>query len=339
MRTFLRMSLGEENPLRYATHFDVQMKRIFNETLQVFAKRAAAAKWLNPVERIVAREKVASMELDFMATVIDLNIPAAYYNPNAPEFLGSQLLQSYVAIQSNTRRVYHNPWFTDQGAWDFDNRYHVTSLRPGYEYVRGKNLLYVPYATVAFLRGLSRAVDPVFLPVVGPFLMRGVFEALDDRGASVDHQCRVRDWWSKESFGKFFAIKDCLFDQYKTVMGAITATVVDLVRDLDQLVADNAVLEPLYDYYLRRLSMDAKRARMTRSSVAGLTYEQLFYVNYAAAQCDQRGRRHERRRVSFGEAPARVRVNVALQNHRNFATAFGCQAGNDMNPEHRCSVW
>lgn len=123
MRTFLRMSLGEENPLRYATHFDVQMKRIFNETLEFFAKRAAAARWLNPVERIIAREKIANMEFVFMGTIADLNVPAAYYNPNAPEFLGAQLLQSYVGIQSNTRRVYYNPWFSDHKAWDYDNRY------------------------------------------------------------------------------------------------------------------------------------------------------------------------------------------------------------------------
>lgn len=101
----------------------------------------------------------------------------------------------------------------------------MSSLRPGYEYVSGRNVLYVPYGTVAFLKGLSRAVDPVFVPMVAPFIMRGIFEALDDRGSSVDHRRRVREWWSKPSFNKFFAIKDCIFKQHKVAMEKLTGKV------------------------------------------------------------------------------------------------------------------
>lgn len=122
-RTFLRMSLGDDNPLRYATHLDLQMEKAFNETRDLFSKRVLNARWLNPVEKVIAKEKLLNMEFVFMGTVMDLNVPAAYYNPSAPEFLGSQLFKSYVEIQANTRRIYYNPWSSGQVQWDLDNRY------------------------------------------------------------------------------------------------------------------------------------------------------------------------------------------------------------------------
>lgn len=113
---------------------------------------------------------------------------------------------------------------------------------------------------------------------------------------------------------------------------------VDVVRDTSALVAESLLLEPLYARYLRRLAMDGRAARERRSPVAGHTFEQLFYVLYATAQCEPRPA-IEQRQVAFGEAPARARVNVALRNHPPFAAAFGCQRGHDMRPKRTCPTW
>lgn len=114
---------------------------------------------------------------------------------------------------------------------------------------------------------------------------------------------------------------------------------VDVLRDLEDLVADTAVMDPLYEYYLSRLSLDPSDARQRRSAVGGFTYEQLFFVAYTSARCDGRGSSYEKRRIDFGEVPSRVAVNVVLRNEPRFAKAFGCQAGHEMSPGERCSVW
>ncbi|KAH7986945.1 hypothetical protein HPB52_024633 [Rhipicephalus sanguineus] len=98
------------------------------------------------------------------------------------------------------------------------------------------------------------------------------------------------------------------------------------------------LLEPLLRALPASLAMDGRAARERRSPVAGHTFEQLFYVLYATAQCEPRPA-IEQRQVAFGEAPARARVNVALRNHPPFAAAFGCQRGHDMRPKRTCPTW
>ncbi|XP_064469152.1 endothelin-converting enzyme 2-like [Ornithodoros turicata] len=351
VRTFLRMTLGRDNPLRYCTELDVQVERLFNETRWLLAQRVEKAGWLNPVERVIAREKVANMDLAFIGSVMDLNLPASYYNPKAPTFSGKRLLHSYIAIQASNRHVYYHPWTTER-EWDFDNRYHVSSLLPGTEYVQGRNTLFVPYGSVAFIQDLrypgqttnatnasvprSPELDVALEPTLSSAIMAAAFAAVDDRGVAVDHRRRWRDWWSRTAFDRFFTLKDCFYRQYKVALERILLQDVALIRDLDELVALSAVLEPVYAHYLGRVIQSGS----WRSPVAGLTNSQLFFVQWGLGQCDgRRGISHARRQASFGETPARIRVNTVLQNFEPFAQAFGCQEGNEMSPARRCSVW
>lgn len=97
----------------------------------------------------------------------------------------------------------------------------MSSLRPGYEFVHGRNLLFVPYGVLGLARGASRELDAAFEPAVAPFLLRGLVEAVDERGAWVDHRRRTRNWWSRAAYKVFGAVKDCLFGEYKAAMQAI----------------------------------------------------------------------------------------------------------------------
>ncbi|KAK8764757.1 hypothetical protein V5799_032640 [Amblyomma americanum] len=314
------------------------MEDAFNDTRRLLSERVMNAPWFNPVERVIAREKLADTQFVFLGAVRDLNVPTAYYDPNGPYFDGARLLTSYVEMQAHTRRLYYKPMTVGRQDWDFDNRYHVSSLRPGYEFVQGRNLLFVPYGVLAFARGVSQTLEAALEPIVTPFLLRGLLEAVDERGAWVDHQRRTRNWWSTATYRRFGALKDCFFGEYKAAMQAILGKEVDVVRSVGALVSDSLLLAPLYARYLRRLALTPEAAHERRSPVAGHTFEQLFYVLHAAAQCE-RSRAAERIRVAFGEAPARARVNVAMRNHPPFAAAFGCQRGHDMRPRRTCPGW
>ncbi|XP_075547608.1 neprilysin-1-like [Dermacentor variabilis] len=337
-RTFLRMVLSAQNQTHRPSQMEAFMEETFNDTRRLLAERVMFAHWFNPVERVIAREKLADAQFAFMGAVRDLNVPTAYYDPNGPYFDGTRLVRSYVEMQAHTRRIYYRPMTVGRVDWDFDNRYHVSSLRPGYEFVQGRNLLFVPYGVLGLARGATGELGAALEPAVAPFLLRGLLEAVDERGAGVDHRRRTRNWWSRTARKSFGAVKDCFFGEYKAAMQTILDKDVDVVRDMSALVAESLLLEPLYARYLRRLAMDAEAAHERRSPVAGHTFEQLFYVLYATAQCESRPG-IDQRRVSFGEAPARARVNVALRNHRPFAAAFGCQRGHDMRPKRTCPSW
>ncbi|KAH7975177.1 hypothetical protein HPB49_024766 [Dermacentor silvarum] len=336
MRMFTLMTLGGDNPLKYSTALDTQVEHMFNHTQNLMANLVQNAYWLNPVERVIAKEKILNVNFDFMGTAVrDLSVPALYYDPKAPPFDGLKLLQSFYAIQANTKRTYFDPWHRTM---DLDNRHHVSSLHPDIEYIHGKNHLFMPYAVLAFLRGVSQSVEPLFVPIVAQFLLKGLFFAVDDRGASVDHRNRIVDWWSKPTAEKYSHIRDCFFKQYKEEM-QLKLPDVDIVGDLADDIADNAVVPPLYDYYLSLLGMDTMTARRTRAPFGGFTLEQIFFVYYALSQCDHRSLAYAKRLLGFGETSPEIKVNIPLRNFAKFSEAFGCQPGNEMSPQDRCLVW
>lgn len=120
-RTFLRMTMAGLGK-GYATRLAAFVARAFNDTRRLVAQRVGAAPWLNPVERAVAREKLAATRLDFLGAGADLTVPTAYYDSHGPHFDGARLLSSYVQMQAHTRRLYYHPRTMGRRDWDFDNR-------------------------------------------------------------------------------------------------------------------------------------------------------------------------------------------------------------------------
>lgn len=120
-RTFLRMTMVGAGK-GYTNRLGAFVERAFNDTRRLLAERVGAAHWLNPVERAVAREKLAATRLDFVGAEADLKVPTAYYDSDGPHFDGARLLSSYVQMQAHTRRLYYHPIAVGRRVWDFDNR-------------------------------------------------------------------------------------------------------------------------------------------------------------------------------------------------------------------------
>ncbi|CAN7941422.1 unnamed protein product, partial [Ixodes pacificus] len=335
MTAFLRMSLGDIHPLKYSTLLDSQIEKMFNHTQRLMSNLAKNAYWLNPIEKVIAKEKIERMDFAFMGTVKDLSIPAAYYNAQSAPFDGSKLLQSFFDIQASTKRAYFNPWHR---TLDLDNQHHVSSLQPDVEYVRGRNHLFLPYAVLAFLKGWTSEIEPLFIPIVAKFLLKGLFMAVDERGSFVDHQSRLQDWWSKATLKKYGRIKHCFRKQYTDEI-QLKFTNADPMLDLEDNVVENAIVAPLYEYYLDVLGVDTATARKARAPIGGFTVEQLFFVYYALSHCEQDSAPYVKRLVEFRETPPDVKLNIPLRNFAKFSEAFGCQSGNEMSPQDRCLVW
>ncbi|XP_077537092.1 neprilysin-1-like [Haemaphysalis longicornis] len=333
-RTFLRMSLGlPESTLRYDTRYDGEVQELFdglNRQLQTIAKRTP---WYDPVEHVVAVEKLKGVHFTFFGTTQNLTPIADYYNLNVPAFRGQRLLESLYNMLINSRQSYYHP---QKRFRDWDNRFHASSLSPGHEYMHGRNALFYPYSNVAALNltaanGKLRALD---IPVVGANMLRGLVAAIDERGSYIDHKRRVRGWWSRETAAKYRVIRDCFWAQYKQALEEILRDDVDLIRTIEDDIADNAIIYPLFRYYVR----EAKR---TLAVGSGLMLQRLFFVQFARAHCYRSNdTRYEERMAFFGETPPRLRVNLPLTNFPQFAEVYGCQKGDAMYPRKgRCSLW
>ncbi|KAH6926910.1 hypothetical protein HPB50_023526 [Hyalomma asiaticum] len=332
-RTFLRMSLGlPESALRYDTRYDAEVQEVYgdlNRHLQMVARRTP---WYDPVERVVAVEKLKAVQFTFFGTAQNLTPIAEYYNLNVPVFRGTRLLEGLYNMLINSRRTYYRP---QRRSRDWDNRYHASSLALGYEYMHGRNALFYPYSNVAALNltgaGKLRALD---IPVLGANILRGLMGAIDERGSYIDHKGRVRGWWSHETVAKHRVIRDCFWAQYKRALEEILRDDVDLIRTIEDDIADNAIVYPLFRYYMRQ-------AKRTLAVGSGLMLRRLFFVQFARAHCYRTNdTRYEQRLAFFGETPPRLRVNLPLANFRPFTEAFGCQEGDTMFPRKgRCSLW
>lgn len=71
------------------------------------------------------------------------------------------------------------------------------------------------------------------------------------------------------------------------------------------------------------------------------TADQLFFMSFANTMCIDKDA--EAREVDFSSThpPVPFRINIPLQNSKEFASAFQCDAGKKMNPpeEKRCKIW
>ncbi|KAF9212802.1 hypothetical protein BGZ59_006316 [Podila verticillata] len=190
--------------------------------------------------------------------------------------------------------------------------------------------------------------NPEYLNFGGVGVVAGheLTHAFDDEGRRYDAHGRLSDWWSNATLQEFHAKSQCFIDQYGNftvkdpqgrenhVNGKLT---------LGENLADNGGLKTAYDAWQGRFKTDPHGNKYKNHLLSGLeefNRDQLFYMAFARVWCSQR------RPASAIEAlrtdphaPAKWRVNGAVQNSKHFAEVFNCAARKPMNPDLKCDMW
>lgn len=118
-----------------------------------------------------------------------------------------------------------------------------------------------------------------------------------------------------------------------------------MIPFIREVMAQNAALQPSFEAYVRALVAPHSMQRNFRvPGMPDVTPEMLFFVNFAASQCDTirsggvgvLARRQVRYRVAL---PSALRVNIPLRNFDRFAEVFMCPNGSYMNPVTKCRLW
>ncbi|KAH6924218.1 hypothetical protein HPB50_013863 [Hyalomma asiaticum] len=338
MRFFGRMTFSKSNSTLLLKHYDhslsgleVQLKSSMTDRL------LSSSSWLDRSAIGIGVDKIENLRLIVLGSADDINTIATYYNFNAPPLDPSHLLGSFRELQASTMNTY---WETKPPKDDFDARYDHTALSPGHEYFFGRNVLFIPHANIAFLNDISKRVDPVLFPLVLAEIFRGMFGAVDRRGATVDHNLAVATWWNADEMSKFSQLELCFQDQYYVEIRELIGDNFEARIRLEENIADNAIIGPLHDMYMKVLmSQDgADRLKITVDD-RQMDMEQLFFVLYAVGLCDNPNRDAWIRKLKFGDIPGRLRVNIPLRNFAKFSSAFSCTAGMPMNPARKCTIW
>ncbi|KAK8764862.1 hypothetical protein V5799_032528 [Amblyomma americanum] len=338
MRFFGRMTFSKKNSTLLLKHFDNSLSSLEDHMKSSMADRLiSSSSWLERSSIGIGVDKLENMRFDFLGAADDINIIASYYDFNAQPLDPNHLLDSFRELQSRTMNIY---WETKPPKDDLDARFDHTALSPGHEYFFGRNVLFVPHANIAFLNDVTTTIEPVLFPVVLTEIFRGMFGAVDRRGAFVDHNLAVATWWNTDEMSKFSQIELCFQDQYYVEIRDLIGSNFEAKMKLEENIADNAILGPLHDMYTKILkSQDGADKLMISIDERKLDMQQLFFVLYAVGLCDNPSHDLWVRKLKFGDIPGKLRVNIPLMNFGKFSDAFGCPAGAPMNPARKCTVW
>lgn len=168
--------------------------------------------------------------------------------------------------------------------------------------------------------------------VVGHELTHG----FDDEGRQFDGSGNLQDWWTADDGKKFDAKADCEVKEYNdfTVDGGVH---VNGKLTLGENTADNGGLRLAYVALLA----DAKRKSLNLDEKhEGYTAQQQFFLAYAQNWCGALRPQREKMQVQTDpHSPMQFRVNGVVRNMQEFGEAFGCKAGQPMQPQNACRVW
>ncbi|KAL1483275.1 hypothetical protein MTO96_033302 [Rhipicephalus appendiculatus] len=338
MRFFARMTFSKNNSTLLLKHYDYSMSNLEVQLKSSMSDRLlSSSSWLDRSAIGIGVDKLENMRLVFLGSTDDINAIASYYNFNAQPLDTSHLVESFRELQAGTMNAY---WETRPPKEDFDARYDHTALSPGHEYFFGRNVLFIPHANIAFLNDITKIIDPILFPLVLTEIFRGMFGAVDRRGSTVDHNLAVATWWNPDEMSKFSQLELCFQDQYYVDIADLIGDNFEARLRLEDNIADNAIIGPLFDMYMKTL-MSQDGADKLKISVNGrqLSMDQLFFTLYAVGLCDNPDGEVWKRKLMFGEIPGKLRVNIPLKNFARFSTAFNCPLGSPMNPTRKCTVW
>ncbi|KAG0207954.1 hypothetical protein BGX28_000967 [Mortierella sp. GBA30] len=190
--------------------------------------------------------------------------------------------------------------------------------------------------------------NPEYLNYGGIGVVAGheLTHAFDNEGRLYDARGKLSDWWSNSTLEEFKTKSQCYVDQYGNftvkdpqgrenhVNGRLT---------LGENLADNGGLKTSFEAWQTRFNSDPHGNKYKNHLLSGLedySREQLFYLSFARVWCS------DRRAASAIEglrtdvhAPAKWRVNGAVQNSQHFAEVFNCKPRSTMNPDTKCDMW
>ncbi|XP_075726306.1 neprilysin-1-like [Rhipicephalus microplus] len=338
MRFFGRMTFSKTNSTLLLKHYDYSLSALEVQLKSSMTDRLlSSSSWLDRSAIGIGVDKIENMRLVILGSTDDINTIASYYNFNASPLDPSHLLRSFRELQASTMNTY---WETKPPKDDLDARYDHTALSPGHEYFFGRNVLFIPHANIAFLNDITKIVDPILFPLVLAEIFRGMFGAVDRRGATVDHNLAVATWWNADEMSKFSQLELCFQDQYYIEIRDLIGDNFEARLRLEDNIADNAIIGPLHDMYMKVL-MSQDGADRLKISVDDrrIDMEQLFFILYAVGLCDNPNREAWIRKLKFGDIPGRLRVNIPLMNFAKFSSAFSCTSGMPMNPVRKCTIW
>ncbi|XP_069933191.1 membrane metallo-endopeptidase-like 1 isoform X2 [Oryctolagus cuniculus] len=173
---------------------------------------------------------------------------------------------------------------------------------------------------------------------IGMVIGHEITHGFDDNGRNFDKNGNMLDWWSNFSAQHFREQSECMIYQYGNYSWDLAEEQnVNGFSTLGENIADNGGVRQAYKAYLKWMAEGGKDQQLPGLE---LTYQQLFFINYAQVWCGSYRPEFAIQSIKTDvHSPLKYRVLGSLQNLAAFADAFHCARGTRMHPKDRCRVW
>ncbi|XP_040314961.1 membrane metallo-endopeptidase-like 1 isoform X2 [Herpailurus yagouaroundi] len=173
---------------------------------------------------------------------------------------------------------------------------------------------------------------------IGMVIGHEITHGFDDNGRNFDKNGNMLDWWTNFSAQHFQEQSECMVHQYGNYSWDLADHQnVNGFSTLGENIADNGGVRQAYKAYLKWMADGGKDKQLPGLE---LTYDQLFFINYAQVWCGSYRPEFAVQSIKTDvHSPLKYRVLGSLQNLAAFADAFHCAQGTRMHPRERCRVW
>ncbi len=170
---------------------------------------------------------------------------------------------------------------------------------------------------------------------IGAVIGHELTHGFDDQGRQFDADGNLRDWWTKEDAAEFKKRVDCIVNEYSG-FSPVEGVNLNGRLTLGENGADNAGIRLAYMALLGGL----ENGSVDKDKIDGYTPQQRFFLGFAQIWCaNQRPETLRNSARTDPHSPGQFRVIGVVQNMPEFATAFGCSAGQPMVAANACRVW
>ncbi|XP_004425563.1 PREDICTED: membrane metallo-endopeptidase-like 1 [Ceratotherium simum simum] len=312
------------------------VRELIDKVRAVFVETLNELGWMDEASRKKAKEKAMSMREqigypDYLLQERNKHLDEEYSNLNFSEDLyfenGLQNLKASAqrSLKKLREKVDQNLWIIGAAvvnAFYSPNRNQI---------VFPAGILQPPF----FSKEQPQALN---FGGIGMVIGHEITHGFDDNGRNFDKNGNMLDWWSNFSAQHFREQSECMIYQYGNYTWDLADEQnVNGFSTLGENIADNGGVRQAYKAYLKWIAEGGKDQQLPGLD---LTYDQLFFINYAQVWCGSYRPEFAVQSIKTDvHSPLKYRVLGSLQNLAAFADAFHCVRGTPMHPQERCRVW
>uniref|UniRef100_A0A224Y624 Gluzincin n=1 Tax=Rhipicephalus zambeziensis TaxID=60191 RepID=A0A224Y624_9ACAR len=162
----------------------------------------------------------------------------------------------------------------------------------------------------------------------------------DDTGSQFDANGALKQWWTNETRTKFNDKAKCFIEQYGNITDEEANMTISGKNTVGENIADNGGMRMAYKAYEKLLEDECGGEDTRLPGLEHLSGRQLFFIGEAMVWCSQMRKEAKQHLIQYDpHSPEDLRVNIPMQNMKEFSTVFNCPANSTMNASNRCVLW